>query len=112
MGSLGKYEEIGSLKRKERDEKIPAEWRVSVPEDTDSLLELPRSLGIFSKRELNITESYDSVGLIEQIRKGEFTSLEVAQAFCKVRLFSITLDEPLDLLEYREPPWLNRRSTV
>jgi amidase len=91
MGSLGNYEEIGSLKRKERDEKIPAEWRVSVPEDTDSLLELPRSLDIFSKRELNITESYDSVGLVEQIKKGEFTSLEVAQAFCKVRLFSPSL---------------------
>jgi amidase len=84
MGSLGDYETIGALKRKERDENIPKEWRVTVPEDDDNLLGLPRSLPLFSERELDITESYDSVGLLEKIKNKEFTSLEVATAFCKV----------------------------
>ncbi|KAF2099750.1 general amidase [Rhizodiscina lignyota] len=80
---MPKYEEISAAKRAERDSKIPAEFRITVPEDDDNLLELPRACGIFTDQELSITEDHDSVALLEAIRDGRFSCLDVVTAFCK-----------------------------
>lgn len=81
-----KYEEIGLKKRAERDSKIPKEWRITIPEDDDNLLHLPRTCGILNETEIDITESYDSVGLLAKIHAGVYSSLQVTTAFCKVRI--------------------------
>ncbi|KAL1844710.1 hypothetical protein VTK73DRAFT_1990 [Phialemonium thermophilum] len=76
------YLEIGRRKRKERDDKIPAAWRIAVP-DEDDLRDLPRRCVLLSERELDITEKYDSVALLEAIGNGTYSSVEVTRAFCK-----------------------------
>ncbi|OAG38195.1 hypothetical protein AYO21_07528 [Fonsecaea monophora] len=77
------YLDISRRKLAERDSKIPPEWKISLPEDDDNLLHLPRSCSLLSPRELEITEEYDSVGLLEKIHAREYTSVEVTRAFCK-----------------------------
>ncbi|OIW28582.1 amidase [Coniochaeta ligniaria NRRL 30616] len=76
------YLEISRRKLQERDAKIPSEWRIQVP-DEDDLTDLPRTSGVLSERELDITERYDSVELLECIRDGKYSAAEVTQAFCK-----------------------------
>ena len=78
------YKTISKAKRKERDDKIPPEWRITLPEDDDYLLDLPKNCGLFTEEELAITDSCDSVGLLEKIHSGQLTSVAVAKAFCKV----------------------------
>ncbi|OQV08955.1 hypothetical protein CLAIMM_13151 [Cladophialophora immunda] len=77
------YLEISRRKVAERESKIPAEWRISIPEDDDNLLDLPRSCSLLSQRELDITEKHDSVALLEKIHAREYSSVEVTRAFCK-----------------------------
>ncbi|KAF4998732.1 hypothetical protein FGRMN_3058 [Fusarium graminum] len=44
---------------------------------------IPRSCGILSKRELDITENYDATSLAAAIASRKFTSVAVVTAFCK-----------------------------
>ncbi|EXJ70781.1 uncharacterized protein A1O5_05771 [Cladophialophora psammophila CBS 110553] len=83
MSTEPPYLGISRRKLEERDSKIPAEWRISMPEDDDNLLGLPRSCSLLSQRELDITEQNDSVALLEKIRAREYSSVEVTRAFCK-----------------------------
>lgn len=89
--------DISRRKRAERDAKIPPQWRVAIP-DEDNLTDLPRRTSIFSERELEITENYDSTNLLQEIRSGGFSSVEVTQAFCKV---SVSATSRLAALQIR-----------
>ncbi|KAK2124926.1 amidase signature domain-containing protein [Fusarium oxysporum II5] len=44
---------------------------------------IPATCGILSPEEISITESYDSVGLVEAIASRKHTAVTVARAFCK-----------------------------
>ena len=48
-----------------------------------SVLDVPRTCGILTEKELDITENYDATALVEKMAKGEFKSVEVVTAFCK-----------------------------
>lgn len=74
---------------------IPAEWML--PDSSFEVLSLPlevkrnnlieldicRRSGIFTNRELEITELYTALDLLKKLAVGDFTALEVTQAFCK-----------------------------
>lgn len=70
--------------------KIPQEWRLS-PElmlginatSELNVLDVPRTCGILSAKELDITENYDATALLEHIASRTFSSHEVVLAFCK-----------------------------
>jgi len=47
------------------------------------VLDVPRSCGILSEREIKITEDYDAVAIIAGIKAGELSAEEVTVAFCK-----------------------------
>ncbi|KFZ16319.1 hypothetical protein V502_05153 [Pseudogymnoascus sp. VKM F-4520 (FW-2644)] len=71
-------------------DKIPKEWRLptsitnSVSETSDQcVLDIPRTCGLLTAEELDITENYDAVALAELLAKGKFTSVAVTTAFCK-----------------------------
>ncbi|OAP55797.1 hypothetical protein AYL99_09949 [Fonsecaea erecta] len=83
MPTEAPYLEISRRKVAERDSKIPAEWSISIPEDDDNLLQLPRTCSLLSQRELEITENYDSVALLAKIHARVYSSVEVTRAFCK-----------------------------
>lgn len=70
--------------------KIPKSWRLSEEilssvsqTSTQSLIDIPRSCGILSEEELDITENYDAVALLEKLAAGKISSFDVTLAFCK-----------------------------
>lgn len=78
------YQEISAAKCEERESKIPKEWRITLPEDDDNLMDLPRQCGILTEQEFAITEHHDSVSLLGDIASGKLSCLEVITAFNKV----------------------------
>ncbi|KAI7240916.1 amidase family protein, partial [Hortaea werneckii] len=70
--------------------KIPEAWRLDSqylndtgPASKRSVLDLPAKCGILSERELDITETYNIVQLVQQLASGSMSSAEVTTAFCK-----------------------------
>lgn len=82
-------------KQKSCLEKIPKDWLLptSVLEALQTPLEshpnrlidmdIPRRSGVMSERELDITENHTVGGLLQNLRSGAMTSLEVTVAFSK-----------------------------
>jgi amidase len=93
MGSTGEplpWQQISQTYRNEAAAKIPKEWLLKSEYTTDvgptssrSVLDVPAACGILTERELEITERYDAVALIDKLAKGELSSLDVTTAFCK-----------------------------
>ncbi|ORY02840.1 amidase [Clohesyomyces aquaticus] len=94
MGSVS-WESRAASKQKSSLEKIPKEWllptsitnvlQTPLAERPNRVLELdiPRKSGLFSERELDITERYTVEELLERLRAGDLSALEVTVAFSK-----------------------------
>ncbi|WWC68261.1 uncharacterized protein I206_102184 [Kwoniella pini CBS 10737] len=78
------WQDTAAQYRAERDKLFPKEWLLEVPPSDDVLdvREIPTLPGILSELELEITETLTVTELLEAIKNGEYTSLQVAQAFC------------------------------
>lgn len=79
-----------AAKRKQLDSQIPLEWRLSdgflasVPADGHLIeADLVRQSGILADKELDITENYSAVDLLQRLSGGGFSSVDVTTAFCK-----------------------------
>ncbi|KAF2672715.1 amidase [Microthyrium microscopicum] len=82
------WREVSARKKKSNLEKIPNEWRLSADirakySDSANVLDVPKTSGVLSSKEVEITEAYDASGLLERIAAGELSSYDVAVAFCK-----------------------------
>jgi amidase len=97
------WRDLAAKKRAALYAQIPQEWRLpsstlasihssAPPTDpftpatshsSHSVLHVPRTCGILSERELELTEQYDVTALVEKMVKREATSEEVTRAFCK-----------------------------
>jgi hypothetical protein len=99
------YVGVAQRKQAQLSASIPAEWRLPAhlipagmlsPAEsiTDgpkkygrvNVMEIPRTCGILSSQELNITEKYDVRGLVAEMTEGRLKAEEVVQGFCKVSL--------------------------
>jgi len=97
------YVEIAERKQAELAAAIPAQWRLPeslIPEGMLSpaesitegpkrygrvnVMEIPRTCGILTSKELDITENYDVRGLVSAMTAGKLKSEEVILGFCKV----------------------------
>ncbi|KAI9052723.1 hypothetical protein LZ554_002999 [Drepanopeziza brunnea f. sp. 'monogermtubi'] len=84
------WQSLASAHREVAASKIPPEWKLpsSVTDpvsetSTQEVLSIPRTCGILSEKEIEITENYSAVTLLEHLASGRFTSVEVTTAFCK-----------------------------
>ncbi|TVY48476.1 putative amidase [Lachnellula occidentalis] len=79
------WKPIARRKQAERESRIPQEWRLSSPPPSSTLdvRSIPRTSGILSSKELEITETHDATSLAQAIRSGSLTAEQVAIAFCK-----------------------------
>lgn len=80
------WEAKAKAKVAETNSKIPHEWRLSQP-SLDKAKQIKKLSGAFiesflSDEELSITRD-DSTLLVAKVKTGEYTALQVAQAFCK-----------------------------
>ncbi|WVW85900.1 hypothetical protein I302_107938 [Kwoniella bestiolae CBS 10118] len=68
----------------ERDKAIPSEYLLTLPpaEDVIDVKDYPTLPGILSPLELEITQSLTVTELLEAIRAGKYTAVQVTQAFC------------------------------
>jgi amidase len=81
---------ISQRKRNEAYDRIPSEWRLPTSY-TDrvgehavwNVLSVPRECGILSHMDIEITEKFDAVALVQAIATAKFTAEQVAIAFCK-----------------------------
>lgn len=90
--SSSTWESIRARKQAERESRIPTAWRLPshlLPSDSDesalNVMDVPRTCGILTRKELDITEKYDATALAAELRSGRLKCVEVTQAFCKVR---------------------------
>jgi amidase len=83
------WEDVAAAKKTEQLSRIPLEWRLtneilSNNWDTVDLRPIAATSGLLSSRELKITDDdTDATGLLAEIAKGTYTSVEVVTAFCK-----------------------------
>ncbi|KAH0359955.1 amidase, partial [Aureobasidium melanogenum] len=78
------YIDISRAKCEQRDRLIRNEWKISKKLALgNNVLEVPKTCGILTDREITITEDNDAVDIVDKIRQQEYTAEEVAVAFCK-----------------------------
>lgn len=96
---------IAQRKQAELAAAIPAEWRLpahlipagmlspaeSITEGPRqygkvNVMNIPRTCGILTPKDLEITEKYDVRGLVAEMTEGRLKAEEVVRAFSKVRL--------------------------
>src|ERR1700761_6288116 len=78
------WQSISHRKKQEQLSRIPKEYLLP-GEYTDQInfLGVPRSCGLLTKKQLEVTENYDATALAKEIKDGRLTSVEVTEAFCK-----------------------------
>jgi amidase len=72
------WQSLSSAKREANAAKIPKEWRLSEsilnkysPKADVGVLDVPRTCGILTEKEIELTEGYDASGLLALLAKGE-----------------------------------------
>jgi amidase len=84
------WQTIVAKKRAQQAPMIPNEWKLSQevigqakanPEA--GVADIPAHCGLLTPKEIEITEKYDAVGLVESLAAKRFTASEVTLAFCK-----------------------------
>ncbi|KAL4947815.1 Acetamidase [Aspergillus filifer] len=76
------WEEKAADKRARLAKTIPEEWRLKTLPTTDNVMDVPKTSGILSDKELEITGS-SATDLVSQLASGKLTAVEVTTAFCK-----------------------------
>lgn len=70
-------------KRESIASRIPEHWRIRKVPDADELRDAQYyARGFLSAREIQITEIGDARELLQKIESGQYTAVEVAEAFC------------------------------
>ncbi|RDW85833.1 general amidase-like protein [Coleophoma crateriformis] len=85
MASTSTWQAVAARKQKQRQSRIPTEWMLASPPPptVTNVLNVPRTCGILTTKELEITEQHDAVSLSSCIRSKKYTAEEVTVAFCK-----------------------------
>lgn len=84
------WKQLALSKRVATFNKIPKDWLLPIEQASQciernpiSVLDVPRTSGILTQEELDITEKYDATDLVALMAKGDLSSVEVVTAFCK-----------------------------
>jgi amidase len=82
------WQDVAASKGKAAYDLIPEAWRlpksmIPAPKEAVSVMEIPRKCGILSEAELDITENYDAVALVEKLASKQLSAKEVITAFSK-----------------------------
>ncbi len=81
----GSWQPIAEHKRAQREALIPKDCRLpALPSpNVINVTGVPRSCGLLSAQELDITENYDATALAQAISSGRLKCIDVTRAFCK-----------------------------
>lgn len=102
MSNAPSYPAIAQRKQAHLESQIPAEWKLPASQIPSGMLSLedsitnakqyqrvnvmnvPRTCGLLTGKELEITENWDIRGLLRVIAEKRYTTEDVVRAFCKV----------------------------
>jgi amidase len=76
------WEEIAAEKKARIAASIPPEWRITYLPSDGNVMDYPKTSGILSTEELEITES-SATDLVAKLAMGKLTSVAVTKAFLK-----------------------------
>lgn len=100
------WQEVAEAKRAQREALIPAEYKAAPeslpPISTDSVVDFPRTSGILSDREVEITETDDVSALLSKLADGSYTAVEVLEAFIKRSCIAHQLVNPLTEIHFED----------
>lgn len=79
------YKTIAVEKQLERQSKIPEEWLLPSNQyhGATNVMQVPRTCGILSDIECQITSDFDATALLEKLKDGVWSAELVTVAFCK-----------------------------
>ncbi|SPO29188.1 related to AMD2 - acetamidase [Ustilago trichophora] len=101
---MSTWQEVVKAKRERREALIPASYQVAAeslpPINTDSVVDFPRTTGILSEREIEITETDDVAVLLSKLASGHYTAVEVLEAFIKRSCIAHQLVNPLTEIHF------------
>ncbi|KAH9839305.1 general amidase [Rhodofomes roseus] len=79
-----RWRDLVTDKRRRQQESIPKEWFISVPPDTVlDVTAIPEQCGLFTAKELEITNTVDVGVLLNKLATAEWSAVEVTTAFYK-----------------------------
>lgn len=103
---MSSWQQVAEAKRAQREALLPEAYKVpasSLPAvNTDSVVDFPRGAGILSKREVEITETDDVSALLVKLASGEYTAVEVLEAFIKRSCIAHQLVNPLTEIHFED----------
>ncbi len=76
------WEQLAEDKRSRLAKTIPDEWKIQSLPTGDSAFEFPKTSGLLSPEELEITESA-ATDLVAKLAAGQLKAVDVTLAFCK-----------------------------
>ncbi|KAI9726355.1 MAG: hypothetical protein M1828_001629 [Chrysothrix sp. TS-e1954] len=108
------WQPIAARKQRERDACIPPAWRLkSLPTQSTNVTSIPRTCGILTKEELDITEQYDATSLARAIAERQLQCVDVTRAYCKraaiAQQLTNCLTEPLFEQAMQRAEWLDHQ---
>ncbi|GFZ51690.1 Acetamidase [Saitozyma sp. JCM 24511] len=79
------WQTIAASKRARNAALIPTEWLLPSPPSSEvrNVINIPRTCGVLTDKEAEITEQHSVSGLVGEIAKGTYSAVEVTTAFCK-----------------------------
>lgn len=87
---IADWEALAKSKRDALAAKLPKDWLLPAEQTatyheqaTNSVLDVPRTCGLLSDDELDITENYDATELVQLMSTKRLKSIDVVTAFCK-----------------------------
>ncbi len=84
VASAAQWQEQVADKRKRLLASIPSEWIISpVPDDQPNVLDVPKTCGLLTDRELEITNTTDVSLILRKLATAEWSAVEVTTAFSK-----------------------------
>jgi amidase len=84
------WKHLVAEKQAQQANQLPQAWRISPsllqeisPQSQINVLDIPRQSGLLSTEELDLTEKYDAVDLVQKMANKEVSAYAVVLAFCK-----------------------------
>jgi hypothetical protein len=105
------WDRLVDEKRRDRDSRIPKEWRLPShivervsSETPTNAFDVLKANSLLTPRETHLTERYTAQQLLRGIASGTLTSLEVCSAFCKRAAIAQQLVGQINQLD-AQPRW-------
>ena len=81
---MSSWQDLCAARKQRQLDAIPKEWLIQTPADQQrNVLDVPRTCGLLTPRELEITHTDNVQVLLDKLRTADWSAVEVTTAFYK-----------------------------